>query len=92
MAAKRLAVYLGQCLPSNVEGLAKVTVRTLKRDEILNVVSIVDVRLCCIDAVHVEYMCATLVLGRHHISGRVLARCERDGDWALSTYAVIYVH
>ena len=32
-------MYLGQCLPSNVEGLAKVTVRTLKRDEILNVVS-----------------------------------------------------
>ena len=39
MAAKRLTMYLGQCLPSNVEGLAKVTVRTLKRDEILNVVS-----------------------------------------------------
>ena len=46
MAAKRLAIYLGQCLPSNVEGLAKVTVRTLKRDEILNVVSSVDGRLC----------------------------------------------
>ncbi|XP_043221868.1 28S ribosomal protein S17, mitochondrial-like [Amphibalanus amphitrite] len=36
MAARRLTMYLGQCLPSNVEGLAKVTVRTLKRDEILN--------------------------------------------------------